>query len=147
LNKIPQGWLLCDGSRYSRTEYADLYATIGNLWGPNGDNEQNPSFSVPDLRGYFLRGVDGGRGRDPNADDRVSFNGDVVGSRPGSFQWDTFQRHHHGCKVRGGIGEDVGRQIANGASEGGDVRTLQTSPEGGSETRPRNAAVYYIIRS
>ena len=32
----PDGWLVCDGSPVSRTEYADLLATIGTVWG-HGD--------------------------------------------------------------------------------------------------------------
>ncbi|HBS25412.1 phage tail protein, partial [Thalassospira sp.] len=32
----PEGWLVCDGSAVSRTDYADLYAAIGTVWG-DGD--------------------------------------------------------------------------------------------------------------
>ncbi|RCK29474.1 phage tail protein [Thalassospira lucentensis] len=57
----PEGWLVCDGSVISRTEYADLFATIGTLWG-HGD--QVSTFNLPDLRGEFVRGFDAGRGVD-----------------------------------------------------------------------------------
>jgi microcystin-dependent protein len=45
---IPPGFLLCDGSAYSRTTYAALFAAIGAYWGA-GDNVS--TFNVPDLRG------------------------------------------------------------------------------------------------
>jgi hypothetical protein len=33
ISKIPPGWLLCDGTSYSTTTYANLYAVIGNDYG------------------------------------------------------------------------------------------------------------------
>lgn len=50
----PEGYLICDGSEVSRTEYADLYSAIGDLYGA-GDG--STTFNVPDLRGDFLRGT------------------------------------------------------------------------------------------
>ncbi len=45
---IPYGWLLCDGSEVSKTEYPYLYASIGDLWGvPNSSS----NFKLPNLAG------------------------------------------------------------------------------------------------
>ncbi|WP_273721702.1 phage tail protein [Bartonella sp. ML71XJBT] len=55
MERLPSGWLLCDGRSYSRDKYRDLFATIGTLWGHGGDET---TFNVPDLRGMFLRGFD-----------------------------------------------------------------------------------------
>ena len=45
---IPDGWLLCDGSEVSKTEYPYLYASIGDLWGvPNSSS----NFKLPNLAG------------------------------------------------------------------------------------------------
>lgn len=44
---VPTGFLLCDGTAYSRTTYADLYAVIGTTWGV-GDG--STTFNLPDLR-------------------------------------------------------------------------------------------------
>lgn len=49
----PDGWLLCDGSAVSRTEYADLYAVIGDTYG-NGDGVE--TFNLPDLIDKFVEG-------------------------------------------------------------------------------------------
>lgn len=58
----PAGWLVCDGSLKSRADYAALFAAIGTLYGA-GDGAT--TFKLPDLRGEFIRGSDGGRGIDP----------------------------------------------------------------------------------
>ncbi len=42
----PAGWLLCDGRAVSRTEFADLFAVIGELWGA-GDGSS--TFNLPNL--------------------------------------------------------------------------------------------------
>jgi len=44
----PQGWLTCDGSAVSRTDYADLYAVIGDTYGA-GDG--STTFNLPDMSG------------------------------------------------------------------------------------------------
>lgn len=49
----PDGWLLCDGTAYSRTTYARLYNAISTAYG-NGDG--STTFNVPDFRYMFLRG-------------------------------------------------------------------------------------------
>lgn len=57
----PTGWLKCNGAQVSRTAYADLFSVIGTTFGA-GDG--STTFSLPDLRGEFLRGWDDGRGAD-----------------------------------------------------------------------------------
>lgn len=49
----PQGWLLCDGSAVSRTDYADLYAVIGDTYGA-GDG--STTFNLPNLVDKFVEG-------------------------------------------------------------------------------------------
>ena len=52
---IPYGWLLCDGSEVSKTEYPYLYASIGDLWGtPNSSS----NFKLPNLAGKVPVGYD-----------------------------------------------------------------------------------------
>lgn len=79
-------WLYCNGQAVSRADYARLYAIIGDRFG-NGDG--STTFNVPDLRGMIVRGMDDGRGVDPDAATRTAMNGggatgDAVGSvQPG----------------------------------------------------------------
>lgn len=42
--KIPAGWLICDGSAISRTEYSELFDAIGTNWGA-GDG--STTFNLP----------------------------------------------------------------------------------------------------
>ena len=49
-DELGNGWLKCDGTKYSKIMYPQLYAAIGNNFGGSGN-----IFKVPDYRGYFLR--------------------------------------------------------------------------------------------
>lgn len=85
-NNIPQGWLLCDGSTFDEVEYDTLNSFLG-------------SNVLPDLRGYFLRGLDTTGTIDPNG----------VGRTVGSVQGDIFKTHRHGTKItRSEKGTSVG---------------------------------------
>lgn len=48
-------WLICDGSAYSTTTYAALYAVVGTVFGTSGSD-----FRVPDYRTFFPVGVGSG---------------------------------------------------------------------------------------
>ena len=51
----PKGWLLCDGSAVSRTDYADLFAVIGTSY---GEGDGSTTFNLPDKRGRVSVGLD-----------------------------------------------------------------------------------------
>ena len=46
---------------FSRTTYANLFNVIGTSFGAGNGST---TFNVPDLRGYFIRGWDNGKGTD-----------------------------------------------------------------------------------
>src|SRR5689334_16135685 len=50
---VPPGWLMCDGSSKVRTDYPDLFATIGTAYG----SVDSTHFNVPDLRSRFPIGA------------------------------------------------------------------------------------------
>lgn len=50
---IPNGWLLCDGSAVSRTDYAALYAVIGTTYGAGNGST---TFNLPNLVDKFVEG-------------------------------------------------------------------------------------------
>jgi len=168
INKIPDGWLLCDGASVLKTDFPQLYNIIGDAWGTSG-----ASFNLPDLRGRFLRGVDMGQGRDPDAASRtVSNPGGNTGDVAGTLQNDTMQSHNHTIhdpghthspasstynrvlKVDGaGTLEDADNTQSEPNLWSQQVLSLthattniKLDPAGGQETRPVNAAVYYIIK-
>ena len=55
----PDGYLICDGSAVSRTNYAALFAAIGTTYGA-GDG--STTFNLPDLQGRFPLGAGAGDG-------------------------------------------------------------------------------------
>lgn len=154
---IPNGWLLCDGSAISRSDYANLYRAIGVCWG-TGDNVT--TFNIPDLRGMFLRGVSGESGHDPDADKRIVLtdNGGNTGNNVGSYQGDAI-RNITGSH---GSGEKYDDIAATGAFYK-QSWTNRTAGDGtnnphaygfdasrvvpvGSDNRPKNVYVTYIIK-
>lgn len=77
---VPEGRLLkANGAEISRSQFPELYAKIGTLYGAGNGTT---TFNLPDLRGEFLRFWDDGRGVDPNRG-------------LGSFQADQNRAHVH----------------------------------------------------
>ena len=52
----PDGYVLCDGSAISRTDFADLFAVISTTYGVGNGST---TFNVPNLTGKFPQGKDG----------------------------------------------------------------------------------------
>ena len=153
---VPNGYLLCDGSAVSRTTYAALFAAIGTAWGA-GDG--STTFHLPDMRGVFLRGVDNGRGQDPDTASRTASKaGGNTGGAVGSFQSDAFASHNHQPPGAPGTGFLTwwnpggcanGADAALAAIQAGGITcglSWATAAAGGSESRPKNVYVNYIIK-
>jgi microcystin-dependent protein len=143
-----QGWLPCDGSAVSRVAYPQLFAALKTSFGA-GDGSQ--TFNLPDFRGRFLRGVDGGAGNDPDRASRaISAKGGAQGDAVGSLQDDAFKSHAHPILGHHGRGIDGDSQWDPLALAGWIDKYNQfwktAEPAGGSETRPKNVDVYWIIK-
>lgn len=52
--EAPDGFLICDGSLISRSDYDRLFSAIGTTFG-SGDG--STTFALPDLRAKFIRGA------------------------------------------------------------------------------------------
>mgnify|MGYP006921298388 CR=1 FL=1 len=146
--------LWCDGAEYDAKKYL---ATAKALWSPTkgmyiyggSGVYPNGTFKTPDIRGYFIRGLDGGRGVD-------------IGRILGSLQADALQGHIH--QVVSSAGGNINRP--EGGTVGGVSATPPAAPIGtatptyastmlnngvdgvprtASETRPMNIALNYII--
>ncbi len=149
---VPAGWLLCDGSERSRTEFARLFDAIDVWWG--GGNGVD-TFNLPDLRGYFLRGVDGGSGRDPDRDGR--FTHGRAPNHPGSWQTDNLRHHTHDAPpgnaflYTGGFNANTLPAYSSGPGvatlgKSGPISGDTPGDPGRLETRPINVYVHYIIK-
>jgi hypothetical protein len=135
-DRVPDGWMVCDGRTLSREQWPELFRAIGIAHGaglstlgvPEGD------FNLPDYRGRFLRGLDlsgegEASGADPDANKRTALRpgSGNTGNQVGSYQPDaTGLPHDPGAPFRARDGSLI---------TGGDA-----------ETRPKNVAVRWIIR-
>jgi microcystin-dependent protein len=141
---IPSGYLICDGSAISRTTYSNLYNVIGNSWGA-GNN--STTFNLPDLRGQFVRGVAGSSAADPNVSTRTAkYSGGNTGNSVGSYQVDEYKSHNHSLTGNETAGVGIPNQYVAKGTNDANTFGLSTSSSGGSETRPKNAYVYFIIK-
>ena len=141
----PTGWAMCDGSAVSRTEFASLFGAIGTS---HGTGDGNTTFHLPDYRGRFLRGVDGGTARDPNAATRTAMApGGNSGASVGTVQGSAVGPHRHDLSIRPSAGSST-LYVAGGGATGTPANgdTSSTGSGIGNETRPINAAVNFIIK-
>ena len=126
MSTAPAGFLKANGAAISRTTYSALFAAIGTTFGA-GDG--TTTFTLPDLRGEFLRGWDDGRG----ADSARVF---------GSTQGDDLKAHTHTQNIGGTVSSQFNTLTASGPGNA----SRNTGSTGGTETRPRNVAVLYCIK-
>ena len=143
---VPEGWLLCDGSEVSRILYADLFVVIGTSWGAG---EGSTTFHLPDLRGQFLRGVAGSAPEDPDKNSRTAkYTGGNTGNNVGSYEGHQIESHNHGPTNGNGfltVSPDVPGATTSGSNNNTGFADF-TANTGGTETRPVNAYVNYIIK-
>lgn len=145
MNTAPTGWLAADGAAISRTTYAALFSAIGTT---HGAGNGSTTFNVPDLRGYFVRGA-GTNGDGTAAGTFGAKQGDDVKPHNHSI---TDPGHTHGLAVFGGIGGGGSNILVSGG--GADRSTgsattgiTQTNNSTGAETRPKNIALLYCIKT
>lgn len=139
---LPSGWLLCDGKVYDGVkQYPDLSVAIGSNFGFPPPGSPAGSFRVPDLRGFFIRGCDDGT-NDPDYGSRTEMgNSSQKYSGVGSVQDDEFEKHHHGYSE---LNSQQGDGIAGGSHW--HNTSENTDDTGGTETRPKNVYLYFIIK-
>lgn len=82
-NSTPSGWLLCDGSLYSRSTYAALFAVIGVSFG----NTTSSNFRVPNLAGRVVQGVNNGSGAQDGATGFGNLTGGTALPVTGLGEW------------------------------------------------------------
>lgn len=136
---LPSGYLECDGSVVNQGVYANLFAVIGTTYNIGG--EGGTDFRLPDLRGYFIRGFG------TNSDGTAS-------AAFGVKQADAFQGHWHSTNAAnrvaflnggGGTAFDFPNAFATATNPITDG--VNGTPRTASETRPRNIAMRYLIKT
>ena len=141
-SSAPTGYLLCNGAAVSRTTYADLFAVIGTT---HGVGDGSTTFNIPDLVGYFVRGLD------------VSGAVDADSRTLGSTQQDGVIKHYHNVPVATYGESSLGQNVQRGSAAEQDITNVNKSTGpydigdnsyiGITETRPKNVALNYIIKT
>ena len=167
---VPSGYLECDGSSVSRSTYAALFAVIGTTYG----SASGSTFNLPNLRGQFIRGVNTtGSGTDANrnigssqSEDNKSHNHSISlsgttsnksltgGIRKISEGFNSFgSTSGVFTKTQDGTSAITGSSSTSpvggvdiDASHDHTFSASGTSGSQGSEARPRNIAMMYIIK-
>lgn len=150
-DKIPTGWLICNGAEASGKTFPKLAALLGTTYGtPNTPG----NVMLPDLRGMFLRGVDPAGVGDPDNHTRTSpipGNTTQVGPAVGSRQGHQLLNHTHywdrNFEQIGSSGDNIAVQLAMNSNMNPNAYREPTTNNdgGGNETRPVNVYVYYLI--
>jgi len=165
----PSGYLKCNGAAISRSTYAALFAIIGTA---HGAGDGSSTFNVPDLRGEFVRGWDDSRGIDSGRNFATSqgdqnkqhnHSGSATTSISPSAHNHVFPGDDQFANANG-IGGWTNRTTADfnydAKSQSGNGKVYRTSDatisastsvtinnDGGSEARPRNVAMMYVIKT
>jgi microcystin-dependent protein len=143
-----QGYLVCDGRALAVSAFYELFLAIGYQYSPSPGGG---TFHLPDLQGYFLRGLDPTGKTDPDNQGRTLPDG-TAGPNVGSVQQSAFQLHEHdytpaapaGATAAGNSGTvGAGTTATSAVVQGSGQYPPLTSPQ---ETRPINTYVYYIIK-
>ena len=172
----PSGYLECDGAAVSRTTYAALFGVIGTQYNTGGETSSEfrlPDLRGEFVRGFDNgRNIDsdrvsandgiGSSQTSQNKQHNHTANSSVTdpGHRhlPENYSANSQQTNGHGLAINdriignygGGSGQGLGpignRHFMETTTTGITVSTT-TQNDGGSEARPRNVALMYVIRT
>ena len=122
----PAGWFICDGRALNTADHPALFAAIGYTWGGAG-----ATFNIPNTLSDFIRGAGAGR---------------AVGTR----EEDAFQGHEHGysdlTNAGGGGYAGAGANGLNQVTDSIEQKPGFSLPRVADETRPRNVAMFFLIK-
>lgn len=146
-------WMVCDGRALKREDYPDLYAVLRTAHGSGydkADQTKIADFNLPDLRGRFVRMVDRNSRRDPDAAKRAAPRKNGAdgnsGDNVGSIQEDEVKEHDHDYAIYEKDHDDDDADGGGRAFIKKNKSGKKTGRTGGSESRPKNIALYYIIK-
>ena len=129
---IPDNWLLCNGQAVSRTDYQELFNTIGITYG-TGDGFI--TFNLPDLQGKIPVGLD-------ENDTDFDTLGNTGGEKEHTLTINEMPKHTHGTGlVTGALSQTTYRMLSDNNYDG----TSTTHEVGGGQ--PHNILQPYIVQN
>ena len=145
------GWFPCDGKELAQAAYPRLFQLLGYNCGGAA-----PNFRVPDLRGVFLRGVDGegAISRDPDAATRKSHTSDALAPNQLLSRQDTEIKGHGHVMPQGSQADAkakarsplmMGEHEYQRFDKAKAIDEIVTTETGVAESRGVNVSVNYII--
>lgn len=154
---LPSGYIWAHGGSFNRSQYPALWTWIqasGNLAstqsaktaGQYGPGNGTSTFTVPDLREYFVRSSTvGNAGR---------VQSDELRSHGHTGTTNTSGAHNHGYQRRpsGGFGAGTGNirsteEENKTSTDGAHSHSLNINNTGGAETRPMNISYPFMIKA
>lgn len=142
----PTGWLLCNGSPFSRTTYGTLFGIIGTAYGV-GDG--STTFNVPDMQGRIAMGAGAGKGVTGTAVNTGTPTGTALTVRTRG-QWGgeethtlltaEIPSHTHSYKIA-----DQGGGGSPANSTGGPLGSVSSTGSAGSDGAHANLQPYMVV--
>ena len=139
----------CDGRAISRTTYASYFALVGTAFGAGNGST---TFNIPDYRGMFIRGWDGGSNRDAGRQfGKIQNSGspNIIGTAQFSQEWEIWGVYGYTgafyLQKRGGNGVD-GRAGSFDIVGFDASRVSAVYQNGLNECRPINSSGYFVVR-
>lgn len=153
----PTGYLACNGAAVSRSTYATLFGVIGTTF---GSGNGSTTFNLPDFRGYFPRGWNDNGSVDPaRVFGSVQASANLQHTHTGSAASHSHLVRASGSSRRGLNGGNVGTNWYGSSGDSVDGGTAQRTSDpsgnlnvtldqsGGTESRPVNLAVLFMIKT
>ena len=143
--EAPPGWLLCDGAEVRKSDFNDLWQTIGfNFRDPAliSDNGVN-FFALPDLRGRFALGLDNMGGPPANRVTSGAANqiGNSLGSENITIDVENLPEHEHDLEAPSGS-QYYGIRVGAGTPLDNEAITLPIEPgAGGTQGFPSSGGI------
>ena len=134
-NEIPYGWLLCDGSEVSKTDYPELYGAIGDLWGTPSSSS---NFKLPNLTGRVPVGYNAADTDTTETFGQVGATGGARGAWYHTHTIGSSGAHYHASQGRtegSGTGANIFESY-NGASKTRSVNVPRTGTNGNHTHSP-----------
>lgn len=147
----PAGYLKADGAIIQRTDYPALFTAIGTTF---GEGDGTTTFTLPDLRGEFIRGWDNGR----NIDCERAFGsiqGDAIRNVTGQLRYAGPQNSdsvmNYQSALQGRVSHKNPHTVPNRARAAITTKSISTppfSPHGQRKPSPQHcpAGLYQILK-